>query len=72
MQDAARKGRIKGGNPGGPNTKWAKLTDAQVREIRSRYQLGGVSQQQLADEFGLSQVGVSKVIRWVSYTRVSM
>lgn len=41
----------------------ARLTVAQVREIRQRYAAGGISQQALADEFGLHQTQVSRIIR---------
>ena len=40
------------------NGEWKrthKLTDDQVAEIRSRYAEGGVTQRQLAEEFGVSQ-----------------
>jgi hypothetical protein len=39
----------------------AKLTDDQVVEIRRRYASGGVSQQSLADEFGVDQTAISKI-----------
>lgn len=40
----------------------AKLSSAQVAEIRSRYAIGGVSQQALADEFGVRQPLVSRIV----------
>lgn len=39
-----------------------KLTDAQVRQIRVRYEAGGVSQRALADEYGVSQAAISLVV----------
>jgi hypothetical protein len=39
-----------------------KLTHEAVRLIRSRYRAGGVSQQQLADEHGVDQTTISKVV----------
>jgi hypothetical protein len=48
--------------PGTKNGR-AKLSDDQVRAIRLRYALGGVTQQALADEFGMSQPVVSQIIR---------
>lgn len=45
----------------------AKLTDDQVRAIRNRYASGEVSQQKLADEFGLTQPTVSSIIRGETY-----
>lgn len=41
----------------------SKLTAPQVRAIRERYRKGGISQQALADEFGVSQPHVSLICR---------
>lgn len=41
----------------------SKLTDAAVSDIRRRYAAGGVSQQDLADEYGIQQSQISRVIR---------
>jgi hypothetical protein len=70
---AARNRRAKGATPerrerhsasvtGGRNPA-AKVTDDQAREIARRYAAGGVSQQSLADEFGISQSGVSLIVK---------
>lgn len=40
----------------------AKLTEESVREIRRRYAQGGISQQVLADEFGVNQTQVSNIV----------
>lgn len=47
----------------GSEANRAKLTDSQARELISRYEAGGVSQQSLAEEFGVSQPSVSRTIR---------
>lgn len=39
-----------------------KLTDAQVDAIRSRYAQGGVSQQALADQYGVSRPNISMIV----------
>lgn len=47
----------------------SKLTQFQVDEIRRRYAKGGISQRKLADEYGVKQQAVSKIIkglRWGS------
>ena len=41
----------------------AKLTQSAADDIRRRYASGGVSQQTLANEYGVSQVLISKVVR---------
>lgn len=48
----------------------AKLTADEVRAIRQRYAAGGISQQALADEYGLSQPAVGRVVRGVGYQDV--
>lgn len=60
--------RLVGRNIRGRRVHCAKLTDEAVLAIRRRYAHGGVSQQVLADEFGVSQNRVSKIVRgrcWV-------
>lgn len=41
----------------------AQLTAEQVSQIRSRYAAGGVTQASLAEEFGITFQGVSKLVR---------
>lgn len=53
IDDMARKGRS-------PNRK---LTDEQIRAVRARYASGGVSQQRLADEYGVHQTCISGIVR---------
>jgi DNA-binding Lrp family transcriptional regulator len=43
------------------------LDEAAVREIRDRYAEGRVSQQRLADEFGVAQTTVSAIIRRLTW-----
>ena len=52
----------------GEDHPWAKLTEAQVREIRQRYAAGGVSQQALGDEYGMSQTGIGLIVRGVNWS----
>jgi DNA-binding transcriptional regulator YiaG len=44
-------------------TNVAKLTGDQVREIRRRYEAGGVTQAALGAEFGVTNKAISKVVR---------
>ena len=57
--DAITKGR----NPQGEWHGRAKVNTEQVREIRRRYREEGVSQQRLADKYGLKQTTVSQIVR---------
>lgn len=41
----------------------AKLTNAQVEQIRERYMQGGTTQQELADEFGIAYQTISDIVR---------
>src|SRR5947199_536257 len=56
--------------PSGELNTAAKLTTDQVREIRERYAAGGVSQQALADEFGVSQPHLSRIVRGEWWTHI--
>jgi predicted transcriptional regulator len=38
------------------------LTVVQVQEIRDRYAAGGISQQALADEYGVRQNTISRIV----------
>lgn len=73
-QDASRKGRLATGERSGSKThpesvrrgldiNTNKLTEAQVLEIRARYVPKRVSQQSLANEYGVSQPVISSIIR---------
>lgn len=48
----------------------SKLTEERVREIRRRYAAGGVTQYQLADEYGIAVASVNRVVRRVSWRHV--
>ena len=48
----------------------AKLTTTKVASIRERYSAGGVSQQALGNEYGVSQVTISKVVRGIFWDEV--
>ena len=54
----------------GSANKNAKLTEDVVREIRRRYAQGGVSQQALADEYGVSQSKISDAIHRKTWAHV--
>lgn len=58
MQDAVDRGRTTRGE----RNFFAKLTRAQVVEIRDRYAAGGVTQYALALEFGIKQPTVSNIV----------
>lgn len=62
--DAYRKGRKV--QPRSQHAN-AKLSATQITEVRHRYDAGGVTQQQLAAEFGVSQRAISLVVRRETY-----
>jgi hypothetical protein len=45
----------------------AKLTSAEVIEIRARYALGGVMQKDLAAEFGVAKSTIGRIVRGVDW-----
>lgn len=54
----------------GEHHPWAKLTDEQVRTIRERYAAGGITQPQLATEYGIHNSQVSRIIRRITWRAV--
>ncbi len=61
VDDREAKGRGRMPDNRGALNGLAKLTDDKVREIRTRYKAGGVSQAALAKEFGVARSTVSMV-----------
>lgn len=68
IDDKVSKGRQSKGAKHG----MAKLTGAQVEEIRARYAAGGVTQKQLALEYGISDGQISYLVANKSYTDPSL
>jgi hypothetical protein len=66
MKDAGLKRRL----PHGSSQHNAKLTEAAVCEIRSRYASGDSTQQELADEFGVTNGNISVIINRKSWRHV--
>jgi hypothetical protein len=60
--DAWNKGRGTRPCKWGEENGYAKLTEAAIREIRRRYAAGGVTQQELADAYGVNQTKISAAI----------
>lgn len=48
--------------PRGEQQGAAKLSEAQVREIRARYRSGGITQTTLAGQYGISQAHLSDIV----------
>lgn len=57
--DRDRKGRRKG--PQGEHHHKAILTESDVKEIRQRYALGGVTHEQLGLEYGVHESTISRI-----------
>lgn len=60
VADRVAKGRSD--RPQGMKHPQAVLTDGKVKEIRERYGVNGCTQQQLADEFGISRAHVAGIL----------
>lgn len=59
-----------GTHPAEEKNPRAILSVEAVRDIRRRYAEGGISQRQLANEYGVVQVQISRVVRGVSWPDV--
>ena len=66
IRDRDRKGRQAKGQRNGR----AKLTPGHVRTIRKRYEGGGVSYRQLAEEYGVDHSTIGQIIRGETWTHV--
>lgn len=62
------RGRRKVTNP--RPAKRRHLTPEEAREIRSRWERGGVKQKWLADEFGIAPSAVSRIVRGLAWKEV--
>jgi hypothetical protein len=72
IDDMLRKGRSAYGHPGRQGEKaWmAKLTDDQVREIRSLYEVGRISQLALARRYGITQTTIGSIVRRATWKHI--
>lgn len=66
-QDAMAKGRQVVPSGKGDRSGNAKLTNVQAEEIRQLYKSGGISQQKIADIYGVNQMSISKIVRGLAY-----
>lgn len=71
LRDAYVRGRRVPYHERGTAHPNSRFTDAQIREVRKLYALGGKTQAQIAELFGASQTWVSQVIRRKRYQDVS-
>jgi len=75
MADKTAKGRNGNCRPKnsvrGERSGMARLNEDQVRRIRQLYATGQLSQQKIADEIGIDQTQVSRIIRHVTWAHVS-
>jgi hypothetical protein len=64
--DSARKAR----RPRGSRQHAAKLTEGQVLDLRARYAAGGVTQKQLAADYGISRALVSVIVTRKAWSHI--
>lgn len=63
LDDMRRKGRAGRPRALGERHGRCKVASGVIDLIRAKYALGGTSQQRLADQFGLSQAQVGRIVR---------
>ena len=61
MKDMAKKGRARN-VPQFGNKYNAKISFTEAQEIRKRYALGGITQQLLALDYGITQASIARII----------
>ncbi len=67
MLDRDKKNRCTHGD----QISWAKLTSAQVKEIKERYSKGDILQKHLAAEYGVTNKRINSILRGRTWKRVS-
>jgi hypothetical protein len=67
LADMRNKGRACNGSRNG----MSRLSDDDVREIRRRYESGGVLQETLAEEYGVRVSAISRIVRYVRWKHVA-
>jgi len=70
VDNAINHQRGRGTDMNAMRSKMMKLTEADVREIRTRYGEGHLTQTALADEYGVCQAHISDVISGASWSKV--
>lgn len=66
IHDAQNKGRLIHGE----RHPFAKLTEAQVREILARWKVGNITQKALAHQYDVSQTLVSQIVRGIWWKHI--
>lgn len=56
----------------GERNPHAKVTEEWVREIRERYAAGGVTQEKLAVEYGITRSAVSRIVTGSNWGHLGM
>jgi uncharacterized protein YjcR len=70
IRDVLKRQGVEGRRTIGEHNPRAKLTAAQVLEIRERYAAGGIDQTALAAEYGVEQTAISALLRRETWTHV--
>jgi hypothetical protein len=70
MQDKVAHGTLMQNRACGESTSYATLTADQVREIRSLYEAGGVTQKALADKYNTSRANIGLIVNRKNWKQV--
>ena len=70
VADKVAKGRARGGSPPGEANPRAKLSSADVLEMRDLYEAGSMSQAAIGSIYGVCQAHVSDVVRRQIWTHI--
>jgi hypothetical protein len=69
QRDMTRKGRGRTGDRNGWRKHAPKLSHALADEIRARYASGGITQAELASEYGVTQTMIGRIARGTAWKR---
>lgn len=63
VDDAIERGTFLETRPQGEQVGTSKLVESEVRELKRKYNSGDYTQSELADEYGIGQTQVSRIVR---------
>lgn len=69
MRDMVKKGRGKSPGLCGEQNPVSKLTSSQVQMIRDEYSAGGVTQHQLAQKYGVTQMTINRAVNFKTWVQ---
>jgi hypothetical protein len=69
-QHSKRAGRLRGGAPKADNSPMAKLTLAEMLDVRERWGAGQATQKELGDEYGVTRQAIWRIVHGFTWRSI--